>query len=1108
MESESKERSFIETALKHHSSAQAAIKVLQEQLSSLKKIQSTKKETFILTNEQDLEKSAADILYSASHFLHDSVDGKPIVASPFLSSTLSVHGNVKDDGVIRNLLPSFEDIKNNKKLIDIEKIVSVSPIKPSYSEITSLTPVTKDSLASTTLPLTPFSFNISTPKSMHAIDPEVNEQISSSVNCLHLTPQFSTQNMNLTEILEQLAYSSTLSGHGPEHDRVLNTSDTDELIQLLEKISQAGKDLKFELQEAKLQESKLKEEVASLRTKENGVSRKSEWKSSEDCKGFEEKCTKLEDALLSLQDENIKLNRMLKDRGETSQNESFEKMKDENHRLKIQVEQLKQSLADNEKKLQGYSTNMVTRTGSPEKKAKQQQLQNNHVDTQLRNKLDVLEGKLYDTISEVDEVKKYQKTIDDLHILLLEKDEKIKSYERQLKALCKKYGAMHTEYELLQEKDVYKRKEVLQLCDKFERMKAKYKKLESELTEYRTEDQRDNTCKWALENSIQKLTQENYSLRAKILSEEKQMSMSKMLLEKDYEALKMRYDGLLLKISQSDYDKNSFPKQIVHPTKEVQLNTSILSATPYALDASGDPARSRSYHKLGSPNFTSTIRRQRRHTSPWHLTLPENIVSRQPNGLRVRSDSDVHYLNHSWNSGNLKAVPKATNVEGGDGLHLSTGQNVTGVSPLTTTELYTQGFETPFSKSPILKQQNLSSYPLRKNFGHHRRSFSLSPVDVQSRAKSAFNFKKNISVHSQNASEQSAVKRDEQTGREISVTEQEATKNKLCFSSEVLSSTPLCTSSHHHKRSHTTPNVSLTDPKSNYFLEGLGIRYGQSAYSKEYLKNMDGVRLVVNLSNHTDKKELKKTNEQHNESSLTGILKQANCNASFAHEKSSSVNFGLPQQESTQLEDITKHGVLSHSKSTEYDSASKSVLGESTLREEKCWRSLHLSDLPCDQTAVYDKFRNFHSHVTDYKNPPMILQNDVIEDDKKTIDNANTLRKMSAASERSYLQKQRDFPLAVKEDMDTAEQSSASTTRDHIGRVEFLRQIQINTGVRMPGLMHNITLKDDVILDDSDMKKEIKLGLSDNQQAYAEKLVKKYTKKGGKRKHDVLQKKI
>ena len=63
-----------------------------------------------------------------------------------------------------------------------------------------------------------------------------------------------------------------------------------------------------------------------------------------------------------------------------------------------------------------------------------------------------------------------------------------------------------------------------------------------------------------------------------------------------------------------------------------------------------------------------------------------------------------------------------------------------------------------------------------------------------------------------------------------------------------------------------------------------------------------------------------------------------------------------------------------------------------------------------------------------------------------------------------------------------------------MGRIEFLRDIQINSGMRLMGVVRDTSLKDAVLLNDSDLNSEVKLGLSNNQEAYAEKLVKKYTK--------------
>ena len=89
-------------------------------------------------------------------------------------------------------------------------------------------------------------------------------------------------------------------------------------------------------------------------------------------------------------------------------------------------------------------------------------------------------------------------------------------------------------------------------------------------------------------------------------------------------------------------------------------------------------------------------------------------------------------------------------------------------------------------------------------------------------------------------------------------------------------------------------------------------------------------------------------------------------------------------------------------------------------------------------------------------------------------------------------------PISPKKKDNAVDQSSASTTRDHAGRIEFLRNIQINSGVRLPALLADASILDAVLLTDSELHGEVRLGLSDNQEAYADKLVTKYTRNAGK----------
>ena len=139
---------------------------------------------------------------------------------------------------------------------------------------------------------------------------------------------------------------------------------------------------------------------------------------------------------------------------------------------------------------------------------------------------------------------------------------------------------------------------------------------------------------------------------------------------------------------------------------------------------------------------------------------------------------------------------------------------------------------------------------------------------------------------------------------------------------------------------------------------------GETPYASEYLSNMDGVRLLVSLGNSENKFPVTQVESSAllNNSRLktdSSVLRHKDT----PHNDSSSPKAStLPDNRSLNFTASALPSLLTSVQYTESDLSRKF----STSSSEK---SLHLSDLPCDETPVVDKFRNFD----DYRGPPPVI---------------------------------------------------------------------------------------------------------------------------------------
>nr|CAB3267637.1 vacuolar protein sorting-associated protein 35-like [Phallusia mammillata] len=1033
---ETNNSSFIETAMKHHSTTQAAIKSLQHQLECFDHIRKSTKEIFLLTekNEKAVEHSAENLLNSTSRYLCDTPDNK-VHGSPLLTSTLSKKNT--DDTVIRNLLPTFEDVQPLTAL-DIQPPILFSPIKPINQSI--LTSATRDSFASTTLPPTPSSDVIKDSVPRFNDIEDKNSVSPGSKNCSVVAP--SSGCMSLSEVLARLAYSSALNGTGSGQDSFGSSSD--ELIGLLEKISRTGEQLKIELQEARLRETALLKEIQRLKSQQNGYHVKSNASSptehtSPHIEVWKLKCEKLEDALLSLQDENIKLNRQVKSgfvsdsqQVEPHLDQALKQSEEENFFLKKQLERIRDQLR--------LAEEMNKESRSPPRNfAEHEKGKHALMEEQKRCK------------EAEDEIKSLTQRLNDLEKLLVEKEEKIFKMEEKL---CEAKDASRlslSRCEDLENNDVYKRKEVLQLCDKFEKMKKLSKKMENDLLEYKKKERNDVTGKWAVENSLQKVAQENKFLRSKMKTELQKITMDKLLVEKDYDILKKRYNALLDRVGRNDAvvpnDERNIPQRLDNQSNGTRATSSDRILTPIRHQYDTAPRAHTSAGDHGP--LTSTRRHRRRHTTP---RLISRDVSRESSDAKT-SPSDETDNNSKLFSRTTpeKHVPRRVSQE-------------------------RRSFSATPTRGDVVSR--VTSLDRARDLCN-RLSSSLSPLDVRHLAKSAYT--------------EEYMKNMDGINKLLSVSDRSVNKTTETVDNSPLPPTSQFSAGRNHRRTKTAPGIAPYRSNGDRPKSLPALAYGESPYSEEYMRNMDGVRLVVNLSSNSGE-----APTRVGSSPGKSILKKSGSSEAVTIDASD-----VRRDDSRFLSPAKSTTILSST----YARSSPEKLKFSEMSNQKrsscaSERSLHLSDLPCEQGDVYEKFRNFDSHISTLPMPQTVQATskpDKPSDNSPAVVRSKLVQPSCRARERSLPSennRQQQKPVRKEDDNESTEHSSISTVRDHAGRVEFLRELQTNTGVRMPALMRDVTINRDVIVDDVDLDdEEVHMGLSNNQQAYADKLVRKYTRK-------------
>ncbi|XP_039273155.2 uncharacterized protein LOC120347307 isoform X2 [Styela clava] len=529
------DQSLIEAVLENHSRSHTAINRLHDQLQSLEILQDSARRSFTAARVSgaELDRSSNNLLRSSSQILVPS----PEVTSPVYGSK------------------SASDLHDISPRRHFYKDVSPSKMRLSESQTSGF-------------------------------------DVSAILSQLSPPKPFASENSN------RLSFGShNMSG--------------DELLGILDKISVTGHQLQTELQDAKVREAHLIREVQNAKSKQNGFQKVSPWKSNEfgstcafcktgkhdstkmssdDAAHIRAKCEKLQDAMLSLQDENMKLNRMLRLPSHSQENDSvltsnsklkqndqeLIKLQEKIDKLKKQLDESEKSLLKERDKVTSFEISQVCHqkrdagiNTSSEKlnyrENSEKQLEN--LCSRLQIKADTLQEqnseysmriqRLEKCISLANESKMSDETynirIDDLHNALLGKDDQLKSLEAKLKSVNKQMEETENKTQKMKTKDICKRKEVLLLCEKYEQLKKNVKRLESDLRDSQKKLQESTTKAWALETSYQKNAEENEILRHQLQLHESLINSTRACqngngatnILKDYERLTEKYEALL-----------------------------------------------------------------------------------------------------------------------------------------------------------------------------------------------------------------------------------------------------------------------------------------------------------------------------------------------------------------------------------------------------------------------------------------------------------------------------------------------------------------------------------------------------------------------------------
>ena len=192
-----------------------------------------------------------------------------------------------------------------------------------------------------------------------------------------------------------------------------------------------------------------------------------------------------------------------------------------------------------------------------------------------------------------------------------------------------------------------------------------------------------------------------------------------------------------------------------------------------------------------------------------------------------------------------------------------------------------------------------------------------------------------------------------------------AEKNCLRSSSEILSATPTL-----RRRYHTSPSTIV----SNFCALATPT---QRPHSGEFLSGMEDSRLLMNFDKN-DRTAGPILPNDGSPNKMSSVAAKFPCksfskceeNTILPRDETLNKSYGVCDAASTPVPSI-------FSSNFKMDSSVPLEPGFSTESDS----SLHLSDLPCDQATVVDKFRNFD----DYKQPPPIAEGEVSDRCKPSV---------------------------------------------------------------------------------------------------------------------------
>ena len=435
-----------------------------------------------------------------------------------------------------------------------------------------------------------------------------------------------------------------------------------------------------------------------------------------------------------------------------------------------------------------------------------------------------------------------------------------------------------------------------------------------------------------------------------LILEQRELSTSKSMLEKDYVTLKDRYDALLSTLLGVE---NKSRKKIHSKSRKAERKKGISLIVPDQNRRSENFAENSHEDLLKSPMVQSNLHHKRHHTTPGRSTaaMHHHLSPRTPK-VRSHSHNSFHqnHLNQFKEEIPAACTNKTSYLRNSTNQHPTVPQGSCGVVGnqfLNRTPIEIGNSFTVANDSALIMSPEGNSRLSNENFFSESNCKSCVYRDEYTRNMGN-------SLRSQSC---------DQLGRDTvypSICESSPFRSR----SEILSTG---TTSPLRKRLHTAPSTLI----SNLRASPLSV---DTPYTSEYLTNMDGVGLLVSIGNNERNIGLNNLNDisPANKSILKPTFSTHDSTSKFPMDST----FTLAQDttlvpQTSSLEESTTFNAVSTplpsllSPSFRFDSSAP----EQSPSSSESNASLHLSDLPSDQATIADKFRNFD----DYKQPPPVV---------------------------------------------------------------------------------------------------------------------------------------